>query len=98
MASFLGRTDRTGICAYNDETAFAVLAALADLGVAVPDEVVVIGIDGHPLAALCTPSLTTVAVGGTSSNAADLVSRIAAAMHAEPVPPPAACVIVRASA
>ncbi|GAB2856234.1 LacI family DNA-binding transcriptional regulator [Actinocorallia aurea] len=92
----------TGICAYNDETAFAVLAALADLDVSVPDEVAVIGIDDHPLAALYTPSLTTVAVGDPSSNAADLIGRIVAALHGEPVPPPAplnaADVIVRTSA
>ncbi|MDX6741572.1 LacI family DNA-binding transcriptional regulator [Actinocorallia sp. A-T 12471] len=82
-------TGATGICAYNDETAFAVLAALADLGVPVPAQVAVVGIDDHPLAALYTPALTTVALDDPPTSAADLVRRIVAASRAEDVPPPA---------
>ncbi|GCE22287.1 LacI family DNA-binding transcriptional regulator [Dictyobacter kobayashii] len=49
-----------GICCYNDEVAFAVLAALADEGIAVPDEIAVIGCDNIPLAQFSIPPLTTI--------------------------------------
>ncbi len=50
-----------GICCYNDEVAFAVLAACSDNGIQVPDPVAVIGCDDIPLAQMSIPSLTTIA-------------------------------------
>lgn len=50
-----------GICCYNDEVAFAVLAALSDAGISVPESVAVIGCDDIPLAQLSYPPLTTIA-------------------------------------
>lgn len=56
-----GRTRPDAICAYNDEFAIALLSALAAAGVGVPDDVAVIGVDDIPMAAMVTPTLTTVA-------------------------------------
>jgi DNA-binding LacI/PurR family transcriptional regulator len=50
-----------GVCSYNDEVAFAVLAALSDAGVPVPSSVAVIGCDDIPLAEFSIPPLTTIA-------------------------------------
>jgi DNA-binding LacI/PurR family transcriptional regulator len=49
-----------GVCCYNDEVAFAVLAACSDAHIQVPKSVAVIGCDDIPLAQLSTPSLTTI--------------------------------------
>jgi DNA-binding LacI/PurR family transcriptional regulator len=51
----------TGICAYNDEVALAVLAGARRAGVAVPGGLAVIGVDDIPAARLAEPPLTTVA-------------------------------------
>jgi DNA-binding LacI/PurR family transcriptional regulator len=50
----------TAVAAYNDEVAFPVLAALHGAGIRVPEDVAVIGIDDHPLAAFAIPALTTI--------------------------------------
>jgi DNA-binding LacI/PurR family transcriptional regulator len=52
----------TAILAYNDLMAAGVLGRLADRGVAVPDAVSVVGFDDIQMAALTSPSLTTVSV------------------------------------
>lgn len=49
-----------GICCYNDEVAFAVMAALSDARVAIPEQVAVIGCDDIPLAEFSVPALTTI--------------------------------------
>jgi DNA-binding LacI/PurR family transcriptional regulator len=48
------------IAAFNDDFAVALLGALAVRGIRVPDDLAVIGVDDIPLAAACTPTLTTV--------------------------------------
>lgn len=53
----------TAVAAYNDETAFPVVAALHAADIRIPDGVAVMGIDDHPLAAYAIPPLTTVAFG-----------------------------------
>ena len=50
----------TAIFASNDESAFGVLEAAASLGVAVPDELSVVGFDDLPISKHVTPKLTTV--------------------------------------
>ncbi|MGI9147499.1 MAG: LacI family DNA-binding transcriptional regulator [Chloroflexota bacterium] len=50
----------TGVCAFNDDTAFAVLAGLRWLGLSSPRDLAVVGVDDIPAAAFATPPLTTV--------------------------------------
>ncbi|MBA8796011.1 DNA-binding LacI/PurR family transcriptional regulator [Friedmanniella endophytica] len=90
-----------GVCAYNDEQAIVLLAALRRAGLAVPDDVAVIGVDDIPLAALTDPPLTTV-VNDTSWIAQRVVAGLMADL--EGTEPPAdedadlVDVVVRASA
>jgi LacI family transcriptional regulator len=58
-AEHVRRSEATGVLAYNDLTAIGLLEALTTLGVDVPGEVSVVGIDDIPLASLV--KLTTVA-------------------------------------
>ena len=50
------------VVAFNDLMALGVLAACRRAGVAVPDRVRVVGIDGLPLGELVSPALTTLAI------------------------------------
>lgn len=50
----------TGICAYNDDVALAVLAGLHRLNLSAPDDLAVIGVDDIPAAVSACPPLTTV--------------------------------------
>lgn len=52
----------TAVVAFNDLMALGVLSRLADLGVAVPEQVSVVGFDDILYAAMCAPPLTTVAL------------------------------------
>ena len=52
----------TGVAAYNDEVAFAVLAAARQTGLRVPGDLAVVGADDIPLAALAVPPLSSVGV------------------------------------
>ncbi len=52
----------TAIVSYNDLMALGVLSRLADRGVAVPQEMSVVGFDNLLYAAVCAPPLTTVAM------------------------------------
>lgn len=65
-----------GICAYNDEIAIALLAALHDSGQRVPADVAVVGVDDIPLARLSEPALTTVStdIAALSAYLADIVT------------------------
>jgi DNA-binding LacI/PurR family transcriptional regulator len=51
----------TGVCAFNDETAFAVLAGVHERGLRSPDDLAVIGADDIPTSEVAIPPLTTVA-------------------------------------
>jgi DNA-binding LacI/PurR family transcriptional regulator len=53
-----------GVCAFDDEIAGVALAAVQRLGLRVPDQVRVIGVDDAPFAAVFTPPLTTIAIDG----------------------------------
>ncbi|MFF3659293.1 LacI family DNA-binding transcriptional regulator [Streptomyces olivochromogenes] len=50
----------TGVCAFNDETAIAILAGMREHGLAAPADLAVIGVDDVPTARLAAPPLTTV--------------------------------------
>ncbi|HEY8590317.1 MAG TPA: LacI family DNA-binding transcriptional regulator [Naasia sp.] len=63
----------TAVCAYNDRVAMATLAAAYDLGMAVPQDLAVIGVDDDPLAELTSPALSSV-----TADLGDFVSRLAA--------------------
>ncbi|MCO6009428.1 LacI family transcriptional regulator [Actinoallomurus purpureus] len=52
----------TAIIAFNDLLALGVMSRLADRGIAVPDEMSVVGFDDIPMAGMATPPLTTVAM------------------------------------
>ena len=50
----------TGICAYNDATAFAILGGMRQLGLSTPADLAVIGVDDLPTSELAYPPLTTI--------------------------------------
>jgi DNA-binding LacI/PurR family transcriptional regulator len=76
----------TAVCAYNDESALAVLAGARRSGVSVPQELAVIGIDNIPVATLTDPPLTTITtdVAALSNH---IALSIAAALAGRPGPP-----------
>jgi len=76
----------TGVVAYNDEVAFAVLAGVRAEGLVTPDDVAVIGVDDIPLARLASPALTTV-WQAIDAQAEHLTASVLAALG-HPVPPP----------
>ena len=64
-----------GIVAVNDGMAFGALRALAALGLRVPEEVAVVGVDDLPQCQVCTPPLTSVHIplARMANEAADLL-------------------------
>ena len=89
-----------GICCYNDEVAFAVLAALSDAGIPVPDAVAVIGCDDIPIAQFSIPPLTTIAFNNRQFLDL-LIENVFAASQGEPsqeAPQIPLSVVMRASA
>lgn len=50
----------TGVCAYNDDTAFALLAGMRTIGLRAPDDLAVVGVDNISTAPFASPPLTTV--------------------------------------
>jgi DNA-binding LacI/PurR family transcriptional regulator len=75
----------TGVCAYNDDVAIAVLAGLRSLGLTAPDDLAVVGVDDVPAARLAAPPLTTVS-SGQSVIAEHLARSIVAALAGQPAP------------
>jgi DNA-binding LacI/PurR family transcriptional regulator len=91
----------TGVCAFNDDVALAVLAALRSLGLRAPQDLAVIGVDDMPGAAMAQPPLTTI-VRDTAAVAWGLARRVVgtlggAQVAADPIQDPLR-VRVRASA
>ena len=80
------QADVTGIAAYNDEVAFAVLAGARAAGLDVPRDLAVIGVDDVPLAALAAPPLTTV-TQSIEREASYLAACVLAALDGEDAPP-----------
>jgi DNA-binding LacI/PurR family transcriptional regulator len=75
----------TGICAYNDELAMAVLAGARHLGLRVPHDIAVVGVDDIPAAAVADPPLTTV-VQDFRAIAEHHVRSVVAALAGEQIP------------
>jgi DNA-binding LacI/PurR family transcriptional regulator len=75
----------TGVCAYNDEVALAVLAGMRRAGLAAPADVAVIGVDDIPAARLAAPALTSVTTDQRAV-ADHLSATIVAAVHGRPEP------------
>jgi DNA-binding LacI/PurR family transcriptional regulator len=76
----------TGICAFNDEIAMAVLAGLRLLGLRAPDDLAVVGVDNTLNAALSSPPLTSV-VQDFPAIAEFFAETVIAALAGEPAPP-----------
>ena len=76
----------TGVCAFNDDIALAVLVALRSLGLCAPHDLAVIGVDDIPSAAVSQPPLTTV-VRDTEALAQGLARRILDVLEGKEVPP-----------
>ncbi|WP_291881693.1 LacI family DNA-binding transcriptional regulator [Cellulomonas sp.] len=76
----------TGVCAYNDDVALAVLAGARAAGVTVPGDLAVIGVDDIPAAPFASPPLTTVDSdqGAIAQYIAALVTR---QLSGKPLPP-----------
>jgi DNA-binding LacI/PurR family transcriptional regulator len=91
----------TGVCAYNDEVALAVLAGARRLGLSAPDDLAVIGVDDITAARLAVPPLTTVTTDQRRL-AAHLAAIVLAAVSGRPAPPPPGddlvAVVIRESA
>jgi DNA-binding LacI/PurR family transcriptional regulator len=75
----------TGVCAYNDEVAMAVLAGMRRLGLRAPADLAVIGVDDIPAARLAVPALTTVTTD-QAAVAAQLAATVLSAINDRPAP------------
>ena len=52
----------SAVLAFNDQMALGVIAGLRDLGLAVPEDISVVGVDDVPMAAMVAPPLTTISL------------------------------------
>lgn len=59
-----------GVCAFDDSVAAVVLAAARELGMRVPEDLAVVGVDDAPFAPFLAPPLTTLAIDGRRTGAA----------------------------
>ncbi|MEY2476352.1 MAG: hypothetical protein QOG87_1667 [Actinomycetota bacterium] len=59
VAEIAGRVD--GACVVNDHLAVALVSACAAAGLRVPEDLAIVGLDDHPIAAALSPTLTTIA-------------------------------------
>ena len=84
----------SGVCAYNDEVALAVLAGLRLLGLGAPGDLAVIGVDDIPVARLAAPPLTSVTTD-QAAVAQHLAATIVAVIAGAPEPAPPGSDIVQ---
>lgn len=87
--------DATALAAVSDTTALTVLAAAADLGIAVPDQLAVIGFGNTPEGALWRPALTTVELDTFAYGRR--IARELLGLAADDGALPAATIVVRSS-
>ncbi|MFJ9711650.1 LacI family DNA-binding transcriptional regulator [Streptomyces sp. NPDC101234] len=78
-------TPVTGVCAFNDDIALAVLAGLSRLGLRAPQDLAVIGCDDIPNAALAQPPLTTV-FRDTNTIARSMARRVVDTLAGKQIP------------
>ena len=90
----------TGVCAFNDETALAVLAGMREHGLSAPGGLAVIGVDDIPAGRLAVPPLTTVSfdLHHAGRGRAEMVMAGLAGREPRPVPREEWKLIQRASA
>ena len=86
----------TAVAGSDDHIALRALAALSDLGVAVPERIAVIGFDDVGYGALATPALTTVAIDAAAHGRR--AARLALGLDFSDVEPAPGRVLVRDSA
>jgi LacI family transcriptional regulator len=60
----------SAVMAFNDQMALGVIAGLTRLGVSVPGDISVVGVDDVPMAAMVAPALTTIALPTVEAGAA----------------------------
>lgn len=75
---------RVGLACYNDEVALAMLGAAQRLGLGIPSDVGIIGVDNSVVARAFTPTITTINID-LRLNVRELISRIVAGQDL-PVP------------
>ncbi|MER6081477.1 LacI family DNA-binding transcriptional regulator [Streptomyces sp. NPDC001833] len=88
--------DVTAVAAFDDDLALRTLTALHDLGLAVPDDLAVIGYDDTEYGELSTPALTTVHIDAEAHGR--LAARTALGLDTAGLVPVPARIIVRDSA
>ncbi|GAA4668045.1 LacI family DNA-binding transcriptional regulator [Frondihabitans cladoniiphilus] len=78
-----------GVAAFNDLAALAILAACRVAGVAVPDDMALVGVDDLELAALTSPALSTIRidVAGATATIVDATLSLLGAPSAHPSRP-----------
>jgi len=86
----------TGICAYNDEVALAVLAGMRRHGLTAPADLAVIGVDDIPPARLASPALSTVATDQSivAEHLADTIVNVMAGKPGPAGPDPAMAQVI----
>jgi DNA-binding LacI/PurR family transcriptional regulator len=84
----------TGVCAYNDEVAFAVLAGARAHHLTLPGDLAVVGVDDIPTARFAGPPLTTVAFDNEAT-ARNLTAIVVGALSHQDPPQQADSTIVR---
>jgi LacI family transcriptional regulator len=62
LVDTIARSGVTSVLAFNDQMALGILAGLSRLGISVPTEISVVGIDDVPMAAMVAPPLSTIAL------------------------------------
>lgn len=72
----------TGVCAFNDDYAFAILAGMAKRGLRAPQDLAIVGADNGPLCSVAVPELTTIDPGAGEISAL-LVDQILALIAGE---------------
>lgn len=72
LASRGGKPDFTAVQCCNDASAFGAMTAIAEAGLSIPADISVTGFDDIPMAAMATPSLTTIRVPRQEIGAAGL--------------------------
>ena len=89
LAQVMERTAVAGVVCYNDDVAMALLAAAREMGITVPQELSVVGVDNTAVGQLWAPRLTTVDTdlrGLVAGYSAELEARLAGS--AERIEPP----------